>query len=317
MRIGFVGKGGSGKTTLSCLFASYIASQGMPTLVFDADVNMHVGLGLGFSPDMIQKARHVGVYGDDIKEYVRGENKRIKKGELIKTTPPGEGSRFIRITSHDALLNTYAISQNNLYVMLAGTYNEGDVGTTCFHKYAGVVEIILNHLLDTPNDVAVIDMTAGIDAFSTGLFAAIEQTYLVVEPTLRSVGVFQQYAKHAAREGIQVFAVGNKVRNTEDYTFLKKHLGASSLITILPFSHHVQAFERGEVTALSYESLQQDAQEALQTIYRHAQTYVRDSHTFYKKMIELHAKNCAAWANKHFGHDLMEQVDPLFSYPKV
>ncbi len=316
MRIGFVGKGGSGKTTLSCLFASYMASQGVPTLVFDADVNMHVGLGLGFSLDMVQKAKHVGVYGDDIKEYVRGENRRIKKGELIKTTPPGEGSRFIRITPHDALLKIYAMPQTNMYVMLAGTYSEGDVGTTCFHKYAGVVEIILNHLLDTPNDVAIIDMTAGIDAFSTGLFVAIEQTYVVVEPTIRSVEVFRQYTEHAEREGVRVFAVGNKVRDMEDHDFLKKHLGAS-LITILPFSHHVQAFERGEVSALSYEALQQDAHEALQAIYHHAQTYVRDSHAFYNKMVELHAKNCIAWANKHFGHDLMEQVDPLFSYPKA
>ena len=46
MRIAFVGKGGSGKTTLSALFAQYVNKK-YPVLAIDADLNMHLGALLG------------------------------------------------------------------------------------------------------------------------------------------------------------------------------------------------------------------------------------------------------------------------------
>jgi CO dehydrogenase maturation factor len=42
VRIAFVGKGGSGKTTLSALFTRYLADQGPPVIAIDADINQHL-----------------------------------------------------------------------------------------------------------------------------------------------------------------------------------------------------------------------------------------------------------------------------------
>jgi CO dehydrogenase maturation factor len=49
MRIAFVGKGGSGKTTLASLFCKHLAATGRPVLTIDADINQHLGVALGLS----------------------------------------------------------------------------------------------------------------------------------------------------------------------------------------------------------------------------------------------------------------------------
>src|ERR1044072_9270422 len=72
MKIAFVGKGGSGKTTLSSLFIRHLAATGAPVVAVDADINQHLGPALGL--DEAEAA-----------------------AEMIKTTPPGEGSRLLRV----------------------------------------------------------------------------------------------------------------------------------------------------------------------------------------------------------------------------
>jgi len=47
MKIAFVGKGGSGKTTLASLLARHLAEAGLPVLAIDADINQHLGVALG------------------------------------------------------------------------------------------------------------------------------------------------------------------------------------------------------------------------------------------------------------------------------
>jgi polynucleotide 5'-kinase involved in rRNA processing len=50
VRIAFVGKGGSGKTTLSSMFVRHLAAQGLPVAI-DANINQHLGEALGADSD--------------------------------------------------------------------------------------------------------------------------------------------------------------------------------------------------------------------------------------------------------------------------
>ncbi|GHO43180.1 hypothetical protein KSX_13430 [Ktedonospora formicarum] len=49
MRVAFVGKGGSGKTTFSSLFCRYLADLEASVIAIDADINQHLGMALGLS----------------------------------------------------------------------------------------------------------------------------------------------------------------------------------------------------------------------------------------------------------------------------
>src|SRR5258706_9787008 len=47
MRIAFVGRVGSGKTTCAAAFSRYLAAQDLPVLAIDAGANRRLGIALG------------------------------------------------------------------------------------------------------------------------------------------------------------------------------------------------------------------------------------------------------------------------------
>jgi CO dehydrogenase maturation factor len=93
MKIAFAGKGGSGKTTLASLFVRHLAAQGLPVVAVDADINQHLAEALGVTAAPPAMGAHL----PQIKEYLRGTNPRISSAAaMVKTTPPGRGSRLLR-----------------------------------------------------------------------------------------------------------------------------------------------------------------------------------------------------------------------------
>src|SRR3712207_5493572 len=115
---------------------------------------------------------------------------------------------------------------------------------SCYHAKTGAVELWLNHLVDGPDEYVVVDMTAGADAFASGLFTRFDMTFLVAEPTRKSVSVYRQYRDHAAEFGIPVAVVGNKVTGEDDLAFLREHVG-EDLIAHCEQSAFVRAQEQG------------------------------------------------------------------------
>jgi len=92
VKIAFVGKGGAGKTTLTALLARHLAAQGRPLLAIDADINQHLGVALGVDERQAAALPAMGAHLDQIKQYLRGDNPRIRStAAMVKTTPPGAG----------------------------------------------------------------------------------------------------------------------------------------------------------------------------------------------------------------------------------
>lgn len=308
MRIAFVGKGGSGKTTLSALFTRHLAAQGHRVLAIDADINQHLGQALGLEPE--QSPPPLGSGLTWIKEHLRGDNPLIGSADaMIKTTPPGRGSRLLRLDPGEQLHRRFARPVGAALLMSTGEFEPEDIGVACFHSKTGAVELYLNHLLDGPGDYVVVDMTAGADAFASGLFTRFDLVVLVSEPTLRSVGVYRQFRAHAQGHRVRLRVVGNKTTGQQDVAWLHDRLGAG-LLGAVGQSAWVRATEQGRPP--DFGDLEPEVRSTLAAVHGELDAAERNWEAYHHDTVAFHLRNAHAWANRTVGADLADQIDPGF-----
>ncbi|POX41936.1 ATP-binding protein [Streptomyces sp. Ru73] len=316
MKIAFVGKGGSGKTTLSSLFIRHLATAGVPVIAVDADINQHLGAALGLDEGQAAALPAMGAHLPLIKDYLRGSNPRIASADtMIKTTPPGAGSRLLRVTEDNPVYAACArevrLDDRTVRLMATGPFTESDLGVACYHSKVGAVELCLNHLVDGRDEYVVVDMTAGSDSFASGMFTRFDMTFLVAEPTRKGVAVYRQYKEYARDFGVALKVVGNKVQSPDDLAFLRDQVGDDLLVTVGQ-SDWVRAMEKGRPAP--FVQLEDANREALRTLHTTADAAYegRDWERYTQQMVHFHLKNAESWGNGKTGVDLTAQVDPGF-----
>jgi CO dehydrogenase maturation factor len=309
--VAFVGKGGSGKTTLSALFARYAASRGGSVVAVDADINQHLGMALGMEDGALP--RPMGSHLTEIKEYLRGDNPRISSASaMVKTTPPGRGSRLLHLDGDDPIHAGFAVATpEGPRLMVTGPFDEDDLGVACYHSKIGAVELYLNHLIDGAGEYVVVDMTAGADSFASGLFTRFDMTFLVAEPTRQGVGVYRQYRDYAADYGVPIAVVGNKVHGPGDVAFLRDEVG-DDLLVCLEHSAAIRAMEQGRPFTLR--DLEPANALALGRLLDRLDAQEKDWARFGDQAALFHLRNAKAWANRATGEDLAAQIDPGFVF---
>jgi CO dehydrogenase maturation factor len=311
VKIAFVGKGGSGKTTLTALFTRYLAESGHPVVAIDADINQNLAAALGLSPEEEERLRPLGAHLDEVKETLRGDNPRIPSAAaMVKTTPPGRGSRLVRPGVDDPVADAFGYPAAGATLMVTGPFQEDDLGVACYHSKVGAAELYLNHSVDTAQDYIVVDMTAGADSFASGLFTRFDITFLVAEPTLRGVGVYRQYTDYARDHGVHIRAVGNKVTGSDDADFLHEHLG-DALEACLGHSEFVRSMEKGRSPA--WETLEPDNLKALGRLRDAVDATGQDWDRFMRQAVDIHLRNADRAGDPARTAELAAQVDQDFA----
>lgn len=316
MRIAFVGKGGSGKSTLTASFASYVAKQTTkPVVVFDADLNIHAPELLGF--DVIPFDKHLShpQATKSIQKWLIGTNDIQNLGAFRKSTPPTRKSNIIKIESiKDTPIETFGLHKDNLSIFAVGTYQEEDIGASCYHNNLAILESMLNHTNDK-NGYLIADMVAGVDSFAGTLHAQFDLTCLIVEPTMRSVEVYTKYIKLATEAGVaeSVRVIGNKIRSEKDKEYIKSHIPTDKIIGYFSDDEHIRNIDQ-DGTTLSISKLNQNNQDLLKDILNIVDALPDNRDVRLKKIWELHKKYVAqAFIKERYG-DLTGQIDPEFTF---
>ncbi len=316
MRIAFVGKGGSGKSTLSASFVQYLLKEtNKPIVVFDADLNIHIPELLGFDSIFFDKHISAPKPSEEIKRWLIGENDIKDLGAFRKTTPPTRKSNIIKVESiQNTPLSKYGVHKNNLSVFVVGTYQEDEIGATCYHNNLATFESILNHT-DDKEGFLIADMVAGVDAFAGTLHAQFDLTCLIVESTIRSIEVYKKYIELATVAGVaqRVKVIGNKIRNRSDENFIKEHIQENNIIGYFYDDGHIRNIEQ-QGTCLELNKLNDNNKKVLGTIFEYTQSLPDIRQIRLQKIHELHKTYVAqSFVKERFG-DLTNQIDLEFTF---
>lgn len=238
MKIAFVGKGGSGKSSVSWLAIKTIEDTGYSVLAIDADHNMDLTSNLGLNPEttpLMYKTEqgfmeHIGV------SKVSGVLNKDTNSLPSFTTSPQDSYTASIATKASGKVSLINIGLGSPDVMFSGK---------CAHGLSGPLKYYLG-LLDEKDDFVVIDSVAGADMLNYGLYAGIDAVIGVVEPHRNSIKVFEQIQDICRKSLIPCFAVVNK---PTDNDFCKGFVSKNheKILGEIPFDESVMNYDYTKV----------------------------------------------------------------------
>ena len=192
MKISICGKGGSGKSVLTTLLADQAVSRGCGVLVVDSDEsNSGLFKMLGFENPPVPLMELLGGK-KKLKEKMRHPNILAEAHLSSKEIPP-----------------PHLISRNGLMMVSIGKILQALEGCAC--PMGVLSREFLKKLRLGENEIAIIDMEAGIEHFGRGIDEGIDRILLVVEPSFESLNVAEKIKGIAAGMNKAVSAVLNKI----------------------------------------------------------------------------------------------------------
>lgn len=228
MIVGFLGKGGSGKTTLSTRFTQYLLQeQNKNVLAIDSDHNMDFVYNLGAHDEF----SYLGDSLDDLHAHVGLEPDNHYSDAFFQDQDPVFSLRDL-----DDFTNKYSHSVNDqLRVMAGGPHTDRVLyGKSCSHVLFTALKVYLPFLELAEDQAVVVDEKAGLDGVSTGIPTGFNYAVVASEPTVHSTKVANDIADLLNFYEIPYEFVVNKVYDDEDRSFALENLSKEPL-ALLPF----------------------------------------------------------------------------------
>jgi len=232
MRVAVVGKGGSGKSTISGTMARLVGRRGIPVLALDSDLLPGMSFSLGSGPQADVPPLHAAAAPDDKGQWGWCEGiDAVSAAQRFSTTAP-DGVRLLQRgkTGPDGSRPVFGSSK-------------------AFWEVA-------HGIVDAPEfrDWTLIgDLPAGPQQIARD-WAPYAQTYVVVvQPSVQSALTARRVARVARlrERGAAVVFVANRVRGEHDLQHIERLVG-EPLFAAIPADDDVAAAERNGVAPIDH-----------------------------------------------------------------
>jgi len=213
MKISVCGKGGSGKSTVVSLMANAAQAKGLKTLVVDSDEsNSGLFRMLGFTEPPIPLMVLVGGK-ESIKEKMSQPSILSETEITLKQIP-----------------YPYISKKNGLCLISIGKIHQALEGCAC--PMGVLSREFLKKLRLEDNEIAIVDMEAGVEHFGRGIDVSIDTVLMVVEPSLESITLAEKIKSLASGLNKDLWAVENKIGSENLGQKLKHELKKRGIDTI-------------------------------------------------------------------------------------
>ena len=314
MRIAFMGKGGSGKTTLTTAFTKFLLKQkrDTPIFLFDVDLNSHVANELGI--DFPNKKFFGGKFKDvsDLLEPQLLKRFDLKEIPEFGTILPNQNTEFIRLDDvENKFVNRYGVKKDNLTLFAAGNHLTKDhAGHSCYHDMLNTYELIIHRVADNKDNYLIADTTAGIDNVGTSLYMSYDLVVFIVEPTDRSIAVYKDYINVSEVDKSKVFVVGNKIENEQDEKFIRENIEEDQILALFKTNKEIYR----DTDEASYDHFIEEHKDQLQTILSKLHSTNKDWNSYYKELYRLFKKEATGWWSDFYGVDLENKFKEDYSF---
>ncbi len=210
MKITVCGKGGCGKSTTTTLLAKEFARMGKKVLVVDSDESnfgLHRQLGVELPRDFT--------------EYFGGKDKAFKtmmtSGILDSMKLSAFAKKFFseNFTFSD-IPEEYYSEKDGVKLMSSGKIHKANEGCACTMN--SILEQFVDHLTLGNDEVALLDMEAGVEHFGRGTDNPVDAVLMIVDPSFESLRLSAKIAELSRSIGKPIYFCLNKVTQENTQT---------------------------------------------------------------------------------------------------
>ncbi len=212
MKITVCGKGGCGKSTVTTLLAKEFARMGQKVLVVDSDES-NFGLHRQLGVDLPR----------DFTEYFGGKDKAFKTMMTSGILDSMKLSAFARkffseVFTMADIPEEYYSEKDGVKLMSSGKIHRANEGCACTMN--SILEQFVDHLTLREDEIALLDMEAGVEHFGRGTDNHVDAILMIVDPTFESLRLSAKIAELSHSLGKPIYFCLNKLTEENRQTMV-------------------------------------------------------------------------------------------------